>query len=44
MNPDGAVLGNLRTNARGVNLNREWLNPSMENSPEVFLVRKKCRK
>ena len=41
MNPDGAVLGNLRTNAAGANLNREWLAPSMERSPEVFLVRQK---
>ena len=41
MNPDGSVLGNLRTNAAGANLNREWLNPSMERSPEVFLVRQK---
>jgi murein tripeptide amidase MpaA len=39
MNPDGAVLGNLRTNAAGANLNREWLEPSMARSPEVFLVR-----
>jgi murein tripeptide amidase MpaA len=41
MNPDGAVLGNLRTNAAGANLNREWLEPSMEKSPEVALVRQK---
>lgn len=41
MNPDGAVRGNLRTNAAGVNLNREWVAPSMEKSPEVFLVRNK---
>ena len=41
MNPDGAVRGHLRTNANGVNLNREWLEPSMENSPEVYLVREK---
>jgi murein tripeptide amidase MpaA len=41
MNPDGSVRGNLRTNAAGANLNREWLNPSMERSPEVFLVRRK---
>ena len=39
MNPDGAVRGNLRTNAGGANLNREWLNPSLEKSPEVFWVR-----
>ena len=41
MNPDGSVRGNLRTNAAGANLNREWLNPSMERSPEVFLVKQK---
>ena len=41
MNPDGAVRGNLRTNAAGANLNREWQTPSMEKSPEVFLVRQK---
>lgn len=39
MNPDGSVRGHLRTNAVGANLNREWLTPSMEQSPEVFLVR-----
>lgn len=39
MNPDGSVRGHLRTNAKGVNLNREWQSPSMENSPEVYLVR-----
>ncbi|SFD01246.1 M14 family metallopeptidase [Pseudoalteromonas denitrificans] len=41
MNPDGSVRGHLRTNAKGVNLNREWQSPSMESSPEVFLVRDK---
>ncbi|MDR7119808.1 M14-type cytosolic carboxypeptidase [Rheinheimera soli] len=39
MNPDGSVRGHLRTNAAGVNLNREWQTPSMEKSPEVYLVR-----
>ncbi len=39
MNPDGSVLGNLRTNAAGANLNREWLAPSIERSPEVRCVR-----
>ncbi|EGK11153.1 zinc carboxypeptidase [Kingella kingae ATCC 23330] len=41
MNPDGSFLGNLRTNAAGANLNREWLEPSIEHSPEVFYVREK---
>lgn len=41
MNPDGAARGNLRTNAAGANLNREWLAPSRQKSPEVFCVRQK---
>ncbi|WP_337840103.1 M14-type cytosolic carboxypeptidase [Rheinheimera sp.] len=41
MNPDGSVRGHLRTNAAGVNLNREWQTPSMDKSPEVYLVRQK---
>ena len=39
MNPDGAVRGNLRTNAAGRNLNREWREPDAAASPEVFHVR-----
>ena len=38
MNPDGSVRGHLRTNAVGTNLNREWSNPSLDKSPEVFYV------
>ena len=38
MNPDGSVRGHLRTNAAGVNLNREWAAPSAEKSPEVLCV------
>ncbi len=40
MNPDGCARGNHRTNAVGRDLNREWSYPSMEASPEVFLVRR----
>lgn len=43
MNPDGARRGHLRTNAAGINLNREWANPTMEKSPEVYLVLNKMR-
>ncbi len=39
MNPDGSFRGHLRTNAAGVNLNREWHAPSPERSPEVLCVR-----
>ncbi len=40
MNPDGSRRGHLRTNAVGVNLNREWHAPSADKSPEVLCVRK----
>ncbi len=43
MNPDGSVRGHLRTNAAGVNLNREWAEPSLEKSPEVFHVLNKMQ-
>jgi murein tripeptide amidase MpaA len=38
-NPDGSRRGHLRTNAAGVNLNREWAEPSAEKSPEVLALR-----
>lgn len=44
MNPDGSRRGNLRANAAGANLNREWLEPSMDRSPEVYLVRQMMEK
>ncbi|MFZ1743321.1 MAG: M14-type cytosolic carboxypeptidase [Pontixanthobacter sp.] len=40
-NPDGSRRGHLRTNAAGVNLNREWAEPTAERSPEVLAVRDK---
>lgn len=38
-NPDGSRRGHLRTNAVGVNLNREWESPTAERSPEVLAIR-----
>ena len=38
-NPDGSRRGHLRTNAAGINLNREWHEPSAEKSPEVLAIR-----
>jgi murein tripeptide amidase MpaA len=43
MNPDGSARGHLRTNAVGTNLNREWAEPSLEKSPEVFYVLKRMQ-
>ncbi len=39
LNPDGTRRGFLRSNAAGVNLNREWNAPSMDRSPEVLYAR-----
>jgi murein tripeptide amidase MpaA len=41
INVDGSILGNLRVNAAGKNLNREWANPSKSKSPEVYYVLQK---
>lgn len=38
-NPDGSQRGHLRTNACGANLNREWAEPTPEQSPEVLAIR-----
>ena len=37
-NPDGSRRGHLRTNAAGINLNREWASPSADKSPEVLAI------
>ena len=42
-NPDGSRRGHLRTNAIGVNLNREWHEPTPERSPEVLAIRNAMR-
>ena len=41
INPDGAIRGNLRSNAAGANLNREWMAPTRKRSPEVYAVRER---
>jgi len=43
MNPDGSVRGNLRSNASGANLNREWAEPTLNKSPEVYYVLEKMK-
>lgn len=43
LNPDGSALGHLRTNAAGVNLNREWHAPTLERSPEVVYAQAAMR-
>lgn len=43
MNPDGAVRGHLRTNARGHDLNRAWQSASADQTPEVLFAQQQMK-
>ena len=39
LNPDGVVRGHFRSDQFGINLNRQYVSPSLEQEPAVFAVR-----
>ncbi len=36
LNPDGVIVGNYRCSLSGLDLNRQWQNPSSKQAPENF--------
>lgn len=43
INPDGSILGNLRANGAGINLNRQWHAPDKTTAPEVYFTQQKMK-
>jgi hypothetical protein len=43
LNPDGVIVGNYRCNLGGVDLNREWHQPTAAVSPEIVAVKEAIR-
>ena len=44
LNPDGVIVGNYRTNLNGLDLNRQWQNPSAKMSPEILAMKEMVKK
>ena len=40
LNPDGVYRGNFRVDQNGINLNRCYINPDIQNQPSIYAVKK----
>jgi len=44
LNPDGVLIGNYRTSLSGLDLNRQWIAPSMKICPENYSTKMMMKK
>lgn len=44
LNPDGVIVGNYRCSLSGLDLNRQWIDPSSKRCPEIFSTKNMMRK
>lgn len=44
LNPDGVIVGNYRCSLAGLDLNRQWQNPSVKAAPEIAAMKEMVRK
>ena len=44
LNPDGVIIGNTRCSLAGVDLNRQWLEPSRKHHPTVYYIKQHIKK
>lgn len=44
LNPDGVIVGNYRCSLTGLDLNRQWHNPSSKLSTEIYAMKEMVKK
>ena len=44
LNPDGVIVGNYRCSLSGLDLNRQWMNPSVKAAPEIAAMKEMVKK
>ena len=44
LNPDGVIVGNYRCSLTGLDLNRQWANPSVKAAPEIAAMKEMVKK